>query len=62
MGIIAEGIETAAQAALLTREGCDFGQGYQLSRPMAAERLSAQLAEGGAYGFSSAEGLAVTSV
>lgn len=31
--VIAEGIETPAQLALLKQFGCDFGQGYLLARP-----------------------------
>ncbi|MCQ8104223.1 EAL domain-containing protein [Methylomonas sp. SURF-2] len=34
--VIAEGVETQAQCDLLTSIGCDFGQGYLFSRPMAA--------------------------
>jgi EAL domain-containing protein (putative c-di-GMP-specific phosphodiesterase class I) len=34
--IIAEGVETAAQAELLLREGCHEAQGYYYSRPVAA--------------------------
>jgi EAL domain-containing protein (putative c-di-GMP-specific phosphodiesterase class I) len=35
--VIAEGIETAQQQALLTDAGCDFGQGYLISRPISAD-------------------------
>jgi EAL domain-containing protein (putative c-di-GMP-specific phosphodiesterase class I) len=31
--VIAEGIETSAQQALLKEFGCDFGQGYLLAKP-----------------------------
>ena len=37
---IGEGIETAAQLAQLSALGCDFGQGYLLGRPVAAEHVS----------------------
>ena len=33
MRVIAEGIETQSQLAILTTLGCDFGQGYLLARP-----------------------------
>ena len=46
MGIktIAEGVETAEQAAQLKAIGCDMGQGYYFSRPLASEAASAFLA------------------
>jgi diguanylate cyclase (GGDEF)-like protein/PAS domain S-box-containing protein len=34
--VVAEGIETAAQRDLLLALGCDYGQGYLFSRPLAA--------------------------
>jgi diguanylate cyclase (GGDEF)-like protein len=37
--IVAEGVETAEQAALLRRWGCDAIQGYLLSKPVPAERF-----------------------
>jgi diguanylate cyclase (GGDEF)-like protein/PAS domain S-box-containing protein len=36
---VAEGIETEQQYALLRDLGCDFGQGYLMSRPVPAEEL-----------------------
>lgn len=36
MTVTAEGIETAAQAEMLTDQGCDLGQGFFLGRPMPA--------------------------
>ncbi|SDS09957.1 diguanylate cyclase (GGDEF) domain-containing protein [Halopseudomonas sabulinigri] len=41
--IVAEGVETAEQQALLTRLGCNTLQGYYLGRPVAAEKLLASL-------------------
>ena len=41
---VAEGIETAGQAALITSLGCDRGQGYLYSRPLEAGALSEWLA------------------
>ncbi|WP_461481296.1 putative bifunctional diguanylate cyclase/phosphodiesterase [Porticoccus sp.] len=43
MKVIAEGIETREQYDFLRREGCDFVQGYYLSRPMPAEQLEPML-------------------
>ena len=40
MTTVAEGIETASQAALVTALGCDRGQGYLYSKPLEAEALS----------------------
>jgi diguanylate cyclase (GGDEF)-like protein len=37
--IVAEGVETAAQAALLAQWGCDEGQGYYFGRPLTSEGL-----------------------
>ena len=37
--VIAEGVETEAQAALLTWLGCRYGQGYGIARPMPATEL-----------------------
>ena len=43
--VIAEGVEDAATAALLTALGCDEGQGFYLSHAVPAEALVAWLAE-----------------
>ncbi len=43
--IIAEGVETEAQWALLTNEGCDSAQGYLYARPMPEAELLAWLRE-----------------
>lgn len=43
MRIIAEGIETEAQLALLQNLGCDFGQGYLMAKPMPKDDLEKML-------------------
>ncbi|HEX3097050.1 MAG TPA: EAL domain-containing protein [Usitatibacter sp.] len=40
----AEGIETQAQLATLQELGCEFGQGFLLSRPVNADRAGGILA------------------
>ncbi len=42
--VVAEGIETEGQAAVLRGMGCDVGQGYLFARPMPASDLLAWLA------------------
>lgn len=37
MTVIAEGVETAAQRDLLANAGCNYAQGYLISRPVTAE-------------------------
>ena len=39
ISVTAEGIETAEQAAALRELGCDRGQGYYYSTPLAPEEL-----------------------
>ena len=43
--IIAEGIETAAQVGQLRRMGCASGQGFHMSRPLAAELIDKMLGD-----------------
>ncbi|QSX30219.1 EAL domain-containing protein [Shewanella cyperi] len=43
MKLVAEGIETEAQWQFLASLGCDYGQGYLLSRPHSFEEISAWL-------------------
>jgi diguanylate cyclase (GGDEF)-like protein len=38
--VTAEGIEDSATLDLLTREGCDLGQGYHIGRPLPPEQLT----------------------
>jgi EAL domain-containing protein (putative c-di-GMP-specific phosphodiesterase class I) len=44
---VAEGVETAAQAAALAELGCDFGQGYLFGRPVAAGDFEPRRARSG---------------
>ena len=37
--VVAEGVETEAQAAFLAEHGCDILQGYLISRPIAPQQL-----------------------
>ena len=39
LSVVAEGIEDEASLQLLTRLGCDFGQGWHISKPLAADHL-----------------------
>jgi EAL domain-containing protein (putative c-di-GMP-specific phosphodiesterase class I) len=41
LGVVAEGVETPAAMALLARLGCDYAQGYLISRPIAADAVLA---------------------
>jgi EAL domain-containing protein (putative c-di-GMP-specific phosphodiesterase class I) len=44
--VIAEGVETAAQAEILKAQGCDFLQGFLFSKPMPARAATEFLAAG----------------
>jgi EAL domain-containing protein (putative c-di-GMP-specific phosphodiesterase class I) len=46
VNVVAEGIETPLQARRLRELGCDLGQGYAWSRPLAPERIEAILSTG----------------
>jgi len=47
MAVVAEGIETAGEAALLRGLGCETGQGYYFARPLPPDALAARLARRG---------------
>jgi diguanylate cyclase (GGDEF)-like protein/PAS domain S-box-containing protein len=46
LDLVAEGVETDAQAAFLIANGCDTGQGYRFGRPEPMERFSERLRVG----------------
>jgi diguanylate cyclase (GGDEF)-like protein len=48
--VVAEGVETAAQAAFLAAHGCQIMQGYLYGRPLPAEEFQARLSVAGAAG------------
>jgi EAL domain-containing protein (putative c-di-GMP-specific phosphodiesterase class I) len=41
--VIAEGVETEEQEALLRGLGCDMGQGYLFNRPLPADEIETML-------------------
>ena len=43
--VVAEGVETEAQASMLRALGCEQAQGYLFARPMPAEQLKATVLE-----------------
>lgn len=43
--VVAEGVETREQADFLRRQGCDYLQGYYVSRPLSAEKFVKFLSE-----------------
>jgi len=44
MDVIAEGVETAEQLALLRSLGCEYGQGYFFARPLPCDQATALIA------------------
>jgi diguanylate cyclase (GGDEF)-like protein/PAS domain S-box-containing protein len=44
--VVAEGVETAAQARKLRRLGCDLAQGFHFSRPVGAGEIARMLGQG----------------
>lgn len=43
LAVVAEGVETRAQAAFLEEQGCEFGQGYLYGRPCGIDAMLAAL-------------------
>ena len=41
LSVVAEGIETPQQGQWLKQRGCEFGQGYLFSKPLAAKEIEA---------------------
>jgi EAL domain-containing protein (putative c-di-GMP-specific phosphodiesterase class I) len=39
LGIVAEGVETSEQFAMLDRHGCNFFQGYLMAQPLTSDGL-----------------------
>ncbi len=48
LDVVAEGIESEQQLAFLTKQGCQFGQGYYFSRPVDPIEIASLMAERGA--------------
>jgi diguanylate cyclase (GGDEF)-like protein/PAS domain S-box-containing protein len=46
LGLLAEGVETAEQASLLTSWGCRAGQGFYFAEPLGVERVTQLLQSG----------------
>ncbi len=55
LGIIAEGVETREQLALLRELGCDQVQGYLLGHPVDADAMAALLRQGATLRFPAEE-------
>jgi PAS domain S-box-containing protein/diguanylate cyclase (GGDEF)-like protein len=53
MTVVAEGVETAGQLALLAAHGCDLMQGYYFSKPVPAADFGRMLRDGAALALSS---------
>ena len=47
--VIAEGVETEAQAVAVRRFGCPYAQGFLFSPPVRADRLEAMLVASGRF-------------
>ncbi|MBN2646608.1 MAG: EAL domain-containing protein [Thiotrichales bacterium] len=57
--VVAEGIETPAQLAFLQAAGCEYGQGYLISRPLTQAKLMEWLPEHANHFYQSAYYLAL---
>jgi EAL domain-containing protein (putative c-di-GMP-specific phosphodiesterase class I) len=59
--VVAEGVETQAQADMLKDIGCELAQGYLYARPVAAEAIEQLLRDNRAASISSTRAKAATS-
>jgi EAL domain-containing protein (putative c-di-GMP-specific phosphodiesterase class I) len=57
LDVVAEGVETEEQAAVLRDYGCGIAQGFLYSRPVPADQMTAVLTEGAASRVCPALGL-----
>ena len=46
LSVVAEGIETEEQLKFLRDQGCEYGQGFLLGKPMPAEKISRGVSRG----------------
>ena len=60
IGVIAEGVETLAQAQTLAAYGCANAQGYHYSRPIPLQEMITTLARGLRRGGNVAEDIATS--
>jgi EAL domain-containing protein (putative c-di-GMP-specific phosphodiesterase class I) len=49
--VVAEGVETQEELAVLCARGCDEGQGYYFSRPLPPDQIIALLKGGHSHGL-----------
>ena len=45
LDVVAEGVETSEQVAMLKKLHCKYGQGYYFSKPLSADEAGLLLAE-----------------
>ena len=57
--VVAEGVETMAQARLLRSQGCELMQGFLFSRPVPADEMAEMLRQHRPFAWAAADSLAV---